>query len=62
MDVKKFYSEHKKKIEDLMNQKEIKTAELSRRANLNSGPVYNFLNGDCTMTVKNIKKLYDALK
>ena len=61
MITKNFYSIQRKAIKVLMKKKGIKTAELSRLANLNAGTVYEFLKDGTRMTVKNIDKLYAVL-
>ena len=48
-------------IKRLMVKRGIKTAELSRLANLNASTVYAFMNGGNKISLKNIEKLYEVL-
>lgn len=51
----------KAKIEELMKQKQISIAKLTRLADMNYLTLYNFLKGRSQMGASNLEKLFNIL-
>ena len=51
----------KQTISQLLIQKGISIAKLSRMVDLNQGTLYNFLNGDSNLGSTNLEKILDTL-
>lgn len=48
-------------IRTLLERKEVSIAKLSRMVDLNSGTLYNYLQGSSEISAANLAKLFDAL-
>jgi transcriptional regulator with XRE-family HTH domain len=51
----------RQQIKTLMTQKEISAAKLARKADLNSGTVYKYLDGTSEISAANLAKLFNVL-
>lgn len=54
-------TDFRREIKNLIDEKGISIAKLARKADLNQGTVYNYLNGVSELTAANLAKLYDIL-
>lgn len=51
----------RKQIQILLKKKKISIAQLSRKADLSSGTLYNYFQGKSEITAANLAKLFDIL-
>jgi len=54
-------TDFKLQIRILMVRKGINSAQLSRKADISSGAIYNFLSGKTDLNMQNLKKVLDTL-